>query len=340
MRRRIPIIKIHPSISIAKSSLSIHALTRRSTVSGLVSFSVHGPFNSRPHKEVDATWKSTRTTHTSFQFTTSQGGRRLCLHGLFVISGLSIHDLTRRSTFRRKNRQKRERIFQFTTSQGGRQNLPCGTFTIPAFQFTTSQGGRLLHRQAGCIRKPFNSRPHKEVDARSDRMDHRVQSFNSRPHKEVDATVIPKSAGLGIFQFTTSQGGRHRISVHIYVASSFNSRPHKEVDFLIFVCLSFSLVLSIHDLTRRSTWISFELWRSYQPFNSRPHKEVDKQERDEITPYDLSIHDLTRRSTERISFPETIIIFQFTTSQGGRQISKSGGTGKRSFNSRPHKEVD
>ena len=56
--------------------------------------------------------------------------------------------------------------------------------------------------------------------------------------------------------------------------------------------------LSIHDLTRRSTTALPVLSRRFSSFNSRPHKEVDGDE--------FSV------ATEEI-------IFQFTTSQGGRQ---------------------
>ena len=142
-------------------------------------------FNSRPHKEVDL-WKA------------FEGDG----------NGLSIHDLTRRST------------------------LPCNPFVRPRiFQFTTSQGGRLVFRVILLDTKPFNSRPHKEVDLV--RMCEKLQehSFNSRPHKEVDLSigVGEEKDGLSIhdltrrstvmgrivltseqtFQFTTSQGGRH-----------------------------------------------------------------------------------------------------------------------------------
>ena len=78
-----------------------------------------------------------------------------------------------------------------------------------------------------------------------------------------------------IFQFTTSQGGRP-LSGCIVQAQD---------------------LLSIHDLTRRSTGRS----------EGRP-----------FCVY-LSIHDLTRRSTVYSIVYTMRNIFQFTTSQGGRQ---------------------
>ncbi len=121
--------------------------------------------------------------------------------------------------------------------------------------------------------------------------------------------------------------------------SSFNSRPHKEVD----VQHLKSVVvhgLSIHDLTRRSTFaitfipagISFQFTTS-QGGRRHAHSSV-------VLRYDLSIHDLTRRSTMRIRISARSITFQFTTSQGGRRRSRQAYAETASFNSRPHKEVD
>ena len=121
-----------------------------------------------------------------FQFTTSQGGRhchgnpgciRYCLsiHDLTrrstrsvmltqYLDFLSIHDLTRRSTpswiifwssF----------IFQFTTSQGGRPLQYCQLCHsgILSIHDLTRRSTPAVFRAFSAIR-PFNSRPHKEVD--------------------------------------------------------------------------------------------------------------------------------------------------------------------------------
>ena len=98
----------------------------------------------------------------------------------------------------------------------------------------------------------------------------------------------------------------------------FNSRPHKEVDLLRNKFVKNHIIISTHDLTRRSTreyrhrekllsfqlttsqggrrFVSFFLIReSY--FNSRPHKEVDFNRCDWWIWLGISTHDLTRRST-------------------------------------------
>ena len=131
-----------------------------------------------------------------FQFTTSQGGRQEFISFLEKIVGLSIHDLTRRST-KGLRKTGRIEIFQFTTSQGGRQR----------------QG---------------------ELQTGS-------SSFNSRPHKEVD--IVPF----------------HSVSA----SPSFNSRPHKEVDVQAEADWFLNNILSIHDLTRRSTLISRPFQSTY-----------------------------------------------------------------------------
>ena len=78
-------------------------------------------------------------------------------------------------------------------------------------------------------------------------------------------------------------------------------------------------ILSIHDLTRRSTSLGIALNGEIVPFNSRPHKEVDVPAGTGRKDRSLSIHDLTRRSTVPDDIDEELPF---------------------SFNSRPHKEVD
>ena len=104
-----------------------------------------------------------------------------------------------------------------------------------------------------CVSSPFNSRPHKEVDQKVLWLCVRLEPFNSRPHKEVDIALYTRGNWKRDFQFTTSQGGRlHRAN-----------RVWKKC------------VLSIHDLTRRSTVSTPGNRRLIKSFNSRPHKEVD-----------------------------------------------------------------
>ena len=124
--------------------------------------------------------------------------------------------------------------------------------------------------------------------------------------------------GAGIFQFTTSQGGRPTAATIGAESRTFNSRPHKEVDRLGFV-ENLRGTLSIHDLTRRSTVI---------------HSIAAVLKR-------LSIHDLTRRSTG-VQEPNLSFLNPFN-SRPHKEVDGITGSlfhAKNSFNSRPHKEVD
>ena len=123
-------------------------------------------------------------------------------------------------------------------------------------------------------------------------------SFNSRPHKEVDIRSAFLVLLAALFQFTTSQGGRHTttkgdgdgifLSIHDLTRRSTTTARFQSIQ----------TVLSIHDLTRRSTGSVTGLYMRYLPFNSRPHKEVDPERNgEEFDKQYLSIHDLTRRST-------------------------------------------
>ena len=123
---------------------------------------ISSSFNSRPHKEVDQTGSP-----------------------LSNACDLSIHDLTRRSTSSPRP-PSFITAFQFTTSQGGRRYSIIIRTPIIAFQFTTSQGGRRTYSGNSSAIKPFNSRPHKEVDGTRVLPNFVVATFNSRPHKEVD----------------------------------------------------------------------------------------------------------------------------------------------------------
>ena len=128
-----------------QSSLSIHDLTRRSTHSirlhnAVERLSIH-----------DLTRRSTvvrsdNTVATSFQFTTSQGGRHLWRPVKHPCPGLSIHDLTRRST---KSSQKYPVCMDLSIHDLTRRStFVAATFgRIHVFQFTTSQGGRQYHKK-------------------------------------------------------------------------------------------------------------------------------------------------------------------------------------------------
>ena len=119
--------------------------------------------------------------------------------------------------------------------------------------------------------------------------------FNSRPHAEVD----PDS------YWTIDRN------------TSFNSRPHAEVDKGVGV-LPIREILSTHDLTQRSTFISI-IFGEVQ---------------------NLSTHDLTQRSTVLWIFWHHLQIFQLTTSRRGRRVTSLIFFSFSAFNSRPHAEVD
>ena len=97
----------------------------------------------------------------------------------------------------------------------------------------------------------------------------------------------------------------------------FNSRPHKEVDEESFNKW-FNEIISIHDLTRRSTVVlamllklcEFQFTTSQGGRHCKSYFRVDNR------------------------------VFQFTTSQGGRLLLSLSFNPSCHFNSRPHKEVD
>ena len=169
-----------------EKSISIHDLTRRSTAERLMSglerrhfnsrphkevdlaFHQYHPspyhFNSRPHKEVDRADVAQTIADTSFQFTTSQGGRRfprIRTDRWYYFNSRPHKEVDTVSS----SNELHTGTFQFTTSQGGRLNNNNVLETSFAFQFTTSQGGRRWSRRNNLKwNRYFNSRPHKEVD--------------------------------------------------------------------------------------------------------------------------------------------------------------------------------
>ena len=143
-------------------------------------------------------------------------------------------------------------------------------------------------------------------------------AFNSRPHAEVDSESILYFLPLCVFQLTTSRRGR-RYSI---------------------CTAAYRMDLSTHDLTQRSTSIegSFSADTSFQLTTSRRGRQSDCTI-DHC--HHLSTHDLTQRSTE-----------SEICSYACRNLSTHDLTQRstycfsvllkphRSFNSRPHAEVD
>ncbi len=120
--------------------------------------------------------------------------------------------------------------FQLTTSRRGRQHNGAEAYIYATFQLTTSRRGRPAGHLLSVRQRPFNSRPHAEVDC-------------DMPLSRLRFTA---------FQLTTSRRGRLRLCRHGFCQTSFNSRPHAEVDSEGSVQY-YALSLSTHDLTQRST---------------------------------------------------------------------------------------
>ena len=76
-------------------------------------------------------------------------------------------------------------------------------------------------------------------------------------------------------------------------------------------------------------------------FNSRPHEEVDRQLRS-IKCHRLHFNSRPREEVDISYCPRRagLLLFQLTTSQGGRLIRSVNTANCLYFNSRPHEEVD
>ena len=187
------------------------------------------------------------------------------------------------------------------------------------FQLTTSQGGR---RHCIVLLLSLNHISTHDLARRSTpsaSISPFRSHFNSRPRKEVDEITPCNHVVAFSFQLTTSQGGRRSI-----VRNSIAS-----------------IVISTHDLARRSTCNPLNSRTSQFYFNSRPRKEVDTVRGCSVSiRSNISTHDLARRSTWEHQFYCFRNIFQLTTSQGGRPRFLVPLYHSRYFNSRPRKEVD
>ena len=238
-----------------------------------------------------------------------------------LLDHLSIHDLTKRSTLERLAGNQSKGLSIHDLTKRSTLAFPCPW-----------RCGR-----------PFNSRPHEEVDGLPCYFRLRATiSFNSRPHEEVDDIDIIAILKKKTFQFTTSRRGRRNLTREEVAKEFFQfttsrrgrhcgrTDPYREED------------LSIHDLTKRSTSTSEKSTDRVSSFNSRPHEEVDvslgvkkyqsisfnSRPHEEVDVFrdckcrrdrQLSIHDLTKRSTYTAGeYSRRIHLFQFTTSRRGR----------------------
>ena len=121
----------------------------------------------------------------------------------------------------------------------------------------------------------------------------------------------------------------------------FNSRPHEEVDFPSTSPYSL-LVVSTHDLTKRSTSVAADRFDCRSSFNSRPHEEVDQS--GEI-PSSINTKRFNSRPHEEVDGMVKnpgvkVETFQLTTSRRGRRKNSMLLKKRGCFNSRPHEEVD
>ena len=143
------------------------------------------------------------------------------------------------------------------------------------------------------------------------------------------------------FQFTTSRGGRHTVFRIHGRALNFQFTTSRGGRLTGFYLLNKNWCLSIHDLTRRSTFYLGGFMYEIYPFNSRPHEEVDSSTTHQRRLIHLSIHDLTRRSTNRRNDEvRTSVLSIHDLTRRSTMILSLSLSLRFSFNSLPHEEVD
>ena len=121
--------------------LSTHDLTRRSTAQELENMGPQKPFNSRPHTEVDQYFEVVKQVASTFQLTTSHGGRpaRKMKHSRPTAFNSRPHTEVDSSW---EDELATMLPFQLTTSHGGRHQAYQLWIASDGFQLTTSHGGR------------------------------------------------------------------------------------------------------------------------------------------------------------------------------------------------------
>ena len=231
-------------------------------------------FNSRPHEEVDlAVTPLSQLAILSIHDLTKRSTGVESASKLFP--GLSIHDLTKRSTltverFALRNLSFNSRPHEEVDSGARSTSGACRPFNSRPHEEV--DGYRKTHHLPSLS---FNSRPHEEVDAPliAGYTRHKLSIHDLTKRSTLcrvylcnviilsihDLTKRSTHAGYrcgndrGDFQFTTSRRGRQK-SVRIWrIYGSFNSRPHEEVDVVYVLIKLVREILSIHDLTKRST---------------------------------------------------------------------------------------
>ena len=233
-------------------NLSIHDLTRRSTLPINIYYLRSRSFNSRPHKEVDGGDTSDPQQLLFFQFTTSQGGR--------PVTGICY--LTMQSFNSRPHKE-------VDHAQAHRQRANKQTFNSRPHKEVDFDGVAL-----------------------PDGMDLSIHDLTRRSTILSRISVIPRSLSIHDLtrRSTYNRLAVNRflnLSIHDLTRRStrlalYAHHPHGlSIHDLTrrstcgACCESPANCLSIHDLTRRSTLDGNRSRACTASFNSRPHKEVD-----------------------------------------------------------------
>ena len=230
---------------------------------------------------------------------------------------LSTHDLTQRSTVLLRPVDDSV-IFQLTTSRRGRR-------------------GKIVW---GGIRNAFNSRPHAEVDWMRTRSMQTRRTFNSRPHAEVDHPQKAKRKRIINFQLTTSRRGRRRANrqygnpYYFQLTTSRRGRLTRRLR---------SLAKMIFQLTTSRRGRQFVEWYFsgnwiFQLTTSRRGRLYLRLKKKRQEDFQLTTSRRGRPGQNCPPIKKTI--FQLTTSRRGRQCCRWFFFHPRTFNSRPHAEVD
>ena len=144
--------------------------------------------------------------------------------------------------------------------------------------------------------------------------------FNSRPRKEVDPILLLTYYDMFVFQLTTSQGGRLRLSLDLLaLQNNFNSRPRKEVDNVVqrhkYIYNSFQLTTSQGGRRWMIAFFCALIW--FQLTTSQGGRRLLMGRKAGALAFQLTTSQGGRPLFTSESF--TIGVFQLTTSQGGRQ---------------------
>ena len=143
--------------------------------------------------------------------------------------------------------------FQSTPSHGGRHRRTIFIIFACRFQSTPSHGGRRYTDAPAREVMEFQSTPSHGGRLFFQCVCTFFLCFNPRPHMEGDLLFAVSLRCYTLFQSTPSHGGRQRLPT----------------------LKSLNLLVSIHALTWRATFVPFVLRIQLRCFNPRPHMEGD-----------------------------------------------------------------